>query len=154
MDVRFINPVLDAMRNVLGAMARVEVRAGTPSLKRDQDALGEVTGLMNLTGPKARISVAITFPEVVIERIAAQMLPPDAPRTRGNLADLAGELANMVAGSAKSTLEENGSPFELPLPIIILGKGHMITHRCHGPTILLPFSTDLGGYYVEVCYEA
>ena len=43
MDVRFINPVLETLMNVLGTMAKMEPKVGKPSLKQDQLAMGEVT---------------------------------------------------------------------------------------------------------------
>ena len=44
MDVTLINPFINATINVLETMAFVKVTAGKPYLKKDNIAVGDVTG--------------------------------------------------------------------------------------------------------------
>jgi len=74
----------------------------------------------------------MTFPMQVIEHIADKILPPDMPKTTGALADLVGELNNIIAGAAKQILTDDGFKFEMSLPVIIIGAEHIITHKAHG----------------------
>lgn len=48
MEAKFINPVLHSMVNVLSTMAKLEPKPEKPSLKKDDIALGEVTGIMSM----------------------------------------------------------------------------------------------------------
>lgn len=153
METKFINPVLTAMVSTLKTMTQVDFKPGTPSVKKDSVSKGDITGIMSLSGPSAKISIAMTFPVQVMERIADKILPPDAPKTTGALADLVGELNNIIAGAAKQILTDDGFKFEMSLPVIIIGAEHIITHKARGPSILLPVTSDLGGFYVEICYE-
>ena len=153
MEAKFINPVLTAMVSTLKAMAQIDVKPGTPEVKKDTISKGDITGIMSLSGPSAKISIAMAFPINVIQNIADKMLPPDAPKTPGALADLVGELNNIIAGAAKQILHDDGYQFELSLPVIIIGAEHIITHKANGPSILLPVRSDLGGFYVEICYQ-
>ena len=50
MDVTLINPFINATINVLETMAFVTVTAEKPYLKKDNIAVGDVTGVMGLTG--------------------------------------------------------------------------------------------------------
>lgn len=153
MDAKFINPILEAIVSIVKSMGKVEPKPGKAEVKKDIMARGEITGLMLLTGSKATVSIAVTFQENVIRSIAENMLPPDAPKTRGSLADLAGELANMIAGETKQRLEAMNYTLDMSLPVIIYGPKHAIAHQAHGPTVLLPLSTEVGGFFVEFCYE-
>lgn len=153
MEAKFINPVLTAMVSTLKTMAQIDIKTGTPTVKKDSISKGDITGIMSLSGPSAKISIAMTFPIQVIQHIADKMLPPDAPKTTGALADLVGELNNIITGAAKQILADDGFKFEMSLPVIIIGAEHVITHKASGPSILLPVTSDLGGFYVEICYE-
>ena len=77
MDVRLINPVLETMINVLSTMANLRPDVGKPSLKKDEIARGEVTGIMNMVSPQVRASLAITFTKPVILDIVQRMLGED-----------------------------------------------------------------------------
>ena len=153
MEAKFINPMLTAMVNTLKTMAQIDVKPGIPTVKKDSISMGEITGIMSLSGPSAKISIAMTFPLKVIEHIADKILPPDAAKTPGALADLVGEINNIITGAAKQILIDDGFEFEMSLPIIIIGAEHIITHKTHGPSILLPVTSDIGGFYVEISYE-
>ncbi|CAK0754797.1 hypothetical protein CCP3SC15_10056 [Gammaproteobacteria bacterium] len=54
MNVEFVNPFLDALLNVLTTMAQTEAHRQFIGLKNDAVARGEVTGLIAMTGKKAR----------------------------------------------------------------------------------------------------
>jgi len=150
MDVRFVNPVLDSIINVLSTMANMTPEPGAPSIKEDTHALGVVTGVIDFKGPKEHVSTAISFSKHVALEITERML-----RTRPNdideiVEDLVGEISNMMAGGAKGKLEAEGYDFELTLPSVATGEGHEVPHRIEGKTILLPFKTDAGEFFVEI----
>ena len=112
-----------------------------------------LTGLMSMMGEKATASIALTFTEAAILHIARKMLPGEIFKIDGVVIDLAGELANMVLGGAKSDLEAKGYLFQLSLPTIIVGSDYLIAHRTKAPIIILPFSMPEGDFYVEASYE-
>lgn len=152
MEAKFINPVLHSMVNVLSTMAKLEPKPEKPSLKKDDIALGEVTGIMSMEGEQAKGSLAISFPKAVILEINKRMLQVEKTEIDEMVEDLTGELANMVIGGAKRILEEDGYDFALTLPKIVSGTNHIVKHSVDGPVILLPFSTEPGTFYVEICF--
>lgn len=151
MDVKFINPILDSIVNVLTVMANLTPSAGKPELKAGTQAPGVVSGLISLEGKKAAASVAISFSKPVILEITRRMLRTDVPEVDDMVQDLVGEIANMMVGGAKSALENKGYDFTLTLPSVIAGEPHEIIHPLAGETIILPFSVEAGEFYVEVC---
>ena len=124
MNVNYINPVLESLVNVLGTMAQLTARPGKPSIKQEQSAQGDVTGIMSMFGPEARGSIAITFTAPVILELARRMLHEVYPSVNGMVIDLVGEITNMVTGGAKGLLEEQGHKFDMSLPTMVAGPDH------------------------------
>ncbi len=164
MEAQFINPVIVSVLNVLTTMAHIEPNTGVPSRKKPEEFVKgkNITGLMTMVGKKevianlskrAAASIALTFTEAAILHIATKMMPMEINKIDGVVVDLAGEIANMVLGGAKSDLEEKGYIFQMSLPTIILGTDYLIAHRIKSPIIIVPFSMPEGNFYVEVGYE-
>lgn len=157
MKVNFINPVLKSTLIVFSMMAHIELKVGTPEVKKKLHIVEgkNITGLMDMVGPKGKASIALTFSESAILQIAKNMMPPDTVVTSidGMVIDLVGELANMVLGGAKSELENEGYLFKLSLPTIIFGSDYLIAHKTNAPIIRLPFTMPVGDFYIEAGYE-
>ena len=153
MNVEFINPFLDAILNVLSTMAQTEAITGKAYIKDDSQALGDVTGMIGLAGNQVRGSLAITFTEAAILNISSKMLGESLDSIDGTVRDVVGEITNMVSGGAKKVLSEKGYKFEMAIPTTITGKSHSITHKTKGAIIVVPFTTEAGNFFVEVCFE-
>ncbi len=153
MDVNNINPALSSIVNVLTTMAGITPTIGKPSIKKDERALGVVTGLIDLVGKDTTGSLAISFSKPVALEIAHNMLRIETDVVDDMIQDLVGEIANMVAGGAKAIYDKQGINFELTLPTVLTGENHQIIHSFKGTTILLPFSTSAGDFYIEACFS-
>ena len=152
MDVNHINPALSSIVNVLTTMASITPSIGKPSIKKDDISLGVVTGIIDLVGKDANGSLAISFSKAVALELAQNMLRIETDVIDEMIEDLIGEMANMVAGGAKAIYDEQGIDFELTLPKVLTGINHQVKHSFIGTTLLLPFTTDAGEFYVEACF--
>ena len=63
-------------------------------------------------------------------------------------ADAIGELANMVAGSAKRDL--CGIRCGISLPTVVIGREHIFPHSRKAPRLVVPCKTVLGDFFLEV----
>lgn len=152
MDVKHINPALSSIVNILTTMASITPTIGKPSIKKDNISLGVVTGIIDLVGKDANGSLSISFSKPVALELANNMLRLETDVVDEMVEDLVGEMANMVAGGAKAIYDEQGTDFELTLPKVLTGENHSIKHSFIGTTILLPFTTNAGEFYVEACF--
>ena len=150
MDVRFINPFLEATIDVLKTMAFVESRPGKPYLKKDNLAKGDVSGIIGFTGA-ATGSMALSFSEKCILTIVSNMLGEESKEINSDIKDAVGEITNMVSGAARKNLESLGLSISAAIPTVIAGKGHSVSHVMGGPSIIIPFETDYGPFFVDVC---
>ena len=144
MDVKFINPFLNGTINVLKTMAFVEVQPGKPFLKKDHLALGDVTGIIGLTGT-ATGSLSVTFNFALIQMIMSNMLGEDVSEVTNDVRDAVGELTNMISGDARRMLQQEGLTLNAAIPTIVAGKDHTIKHVVSGPIIVIPFTAEGGG---------
>ena len=149
----FINPFLESIVNVLETMANVKVTAGKPVRKEEDAAHGDVTGIIGMASNQAKGSLAITFSSEAIFDIARRMLGEEVSEVDSTVTDLVGEITNMVTGGAKRLLAEEGYDFDMAIPAVVSGKNHNISHKSSGPKIMIPFSTQAGKFFVEICFE-
>ena len=152
MDVTLINPFINATINVLETMAFMTVTAGKPYVKQDNTAVGDVTGVLGLTGV-AHGTIAVTFEEECILTVVSNMLGEKMDSLNEDIADAVGELTNMISGQARKELDEVGRVFKAAIPSVITGRNHSIRHYSDGPKIAIPFETNGGDFTIEVCFE-
>jgi len=152
MDVKLVNPFINATINVLETMAFINVNAGKPYLKKENVAVGDVTGVLGLTGV-ANGTISVTFEEKCILAIVSNMFGETMEELNSEIADAVGELTNMVAGQARRELSEMGKVLKAAIPSVVAGRNHSITHYTDGPKIAIPFETENGAFTIEVCFE-
>ncbi len=152
MKVEFINPFLESMTKVLATMAHTTSKPGKAAVKKNSTASGVVTGIIGMAGEQVKGSFAVSFSESLILEIARRMLGEESPKMDETVTDMVGELTNMATGGAKALLADQGFEFDMAIPVVISGQGHKIEHSASGPTIVVPFNTDAGDFFIEVSF--
>ncbi len=152
MNIEFINPFINATMSVLETMCMLPSTPGTPYVKKDNKAIGDVSGILGLAGEQTG-SFAVSFSESCILRAVSNMLGEEITTLNKDVEDAVGEITNMISGGARRELGENGFHFEMALPTVVIGKNHSISHIGRGETVVIPFSTDAGPYVVEVSFS-
>jgi len=150
MDVKYINPFLEGTISVLKTMARTEPVAGKPYLKKGNQAKGDVSGIIGFTG-SARGSLAISFSKAAILKIVSNMIGENYKEINDEVRDAVGEITNMISGVARKMLESQGLNIQAAIPTIVSGENHAILHVLGGPSVIIPFQTEAGQFYVDVC---
>jgi chemotaxis protein CheX len=147
MQVELLNPFLNATVEVFRTMLACELTRGQPSLKTNSSPQYEVSGLIGLTGKFQGMVVVSLGRETAIQATEV-LLSERPPEINAQVVDAVGELTNMIAGSAKSRLEQ----FQLSvgLPSVICGKHHCIGFPSNSTPIRLPFDSPFGPVCVDV----
>lgn len=152
MDVKYINPFLEGTVSVLKTMAMIEPVAGKPYLKKDNHSRGDVSGIIGFTG-SAKGSLAISFSKASILKIISNMLGENHTEVNGEVRDAVGEITNMISGVARKNLEAQGLNILAAIPTVVSGENHAILHVLGGPSIIIPFETSAGPFYVDICLD-
>ncbi len=153
MDVKIINPFLVAAIHVLKTMANVEPKPGPPFLKKDSQALGDVSAVIGITGA-AQGSMSLTFTEPCIKAIVSNLLGITVTEVNEEITDAVGELTNMICGDARRRLAEQGYVLQAGIPTVVSGKNHAIIHIHKGPRLAVPFETPDGKFVIEVAFNS
>jgi len=152
MDVKLINPFVDATISVLETMASIKAMSGEPYLKKAMLAKGEVTGVIGLTGEVSG-TLSVSFTETSILSVVSNMFGEEMKEMNEEIRDAVGEITNIISGQARQKLEESGRSLKAAIPTVITGKNHTITHITPYPVFAVDFSTDNGEFTIEVCIE-
>ncbi|MBV1883568.1 MAG: chemotaxis protein CheX [Pseudomonadales bacterium] len=150
MDVTVINPFISSLSDVLNNMTDLEYKIDKIHLKTPADNPRNVTGFIDLSAETAKGSLAICFDKAVILQVYEKLLGEIVTEINEEVEDCVGEITNMVCGSAKALLAEQGHQLELSTPTVIIGDTKEIPHFQPKPIIIIPFLTDNGNFHIEV----
>lgn len=147
MDVTYVNPFMKATMNVFKTMIGIEAKAGKPMLKKDKSPSFDISAIIGLSG-QAQGSITLSFPKLVALKIVSAMLEAPIKVVGPEVSDGVGEIVNIVAGNAKQDLASY--QLSISLPQVVIGKDHEIARLSGIPTLVVPFSSDMGEFAMEV----
>jgi chemotaxis protein CheX len=146
-NVEFINPFVAATQDVFSTMLGQTLTRGAIGLIKDHAPVHEVNGLIGLTGRCQGMVVVSIGRDTAL--VAAEIMLGSRPNElNGEVADAVGELANMIAGAAKTQLAEYN--LSIGLPTVICGKSHSISFPSKSRPIAIPFDSAIGPVCIEV----
>ena len=143
---KMIVPFVNSVRNVFATMVKVQTTLGKPALKSTPTLSYDVSGVIGFSG-QAIGSVVVSFQRNAAEALASAFAGTPLKIEEPDFADAIGELANMIAGNAKKDL---GTVASITVPSVIIGAGHTIARLSDVPCVVIPCSTPVGDFAVEV----
>jgi chemotaxis protein CheX len=150
MDAQLINPFISATTNALEMMAGITAVRGAPFVKGGFHAFADISGIIGLAG-EVKGAVVLSFSQGlairIFEAMTGEALGADDPAA---MADVVGELANMVAGGAKGALAEQGMTYRISVPTVVTGKEHFVSYKTDGPCLVVPFTVDEETFWVQI----
>lgn len=145
--VEYINPFLSAAGNVFRTMLECDIQRGELYLKGHRQPDHEISGIIGLSG-KAVGTVVLSLSREVALGAAGHMLAEEFNEINADVVDVVGELTNMIAGNAKSKLEQFA--MNISLPNVVIGKNHTVAFPTGVTPIGIPFTCKWGGVCVDV----
>lgn len=111
-----------------------------------------LTGTINESGKAISCGITLMFEKNVAESFfkAMMMMGDDDPVVEAELKDAIGELANMVAGGAKSSLQDQGIALAIGLPSTVVGENHNISGPRNAARFALVPQSDKGPFTIAV----
>jgi chemotaxis protein CheX len=154
-SMEFIKPFIAAVHLALSTQANTPVKTGKPFMKKEETKtqLG-VVAVINLISDQFIGSISILFSTAVFLKIYENMLGEKITQITKESEDAAAELLNIIFGLAKMKLNnEKGYTIQKAIPTVLTGENLHVATSSAGPTIVLPFETSEGEFYVEVLFE-
>ncbi len=155
MKIEYIQPFINATRKVLSTMASMESKPMKPTLKEANNfkAKGDISSCIDLSG-ECKGSIGLSFTTNCILAVAKLMLGEEFAELDDEVADMVGELVNMISGDARRQLVSLGFSFSAGIPKISSGENHVIQHAVNERIIVIPFTTDHGSFFIETCFDS
>lgn len=145
-DPKLIVPFVNSVREVFTKMVNVATTVAGVQIKGNPAPTYDVSGIIGFSG-EVTGSVVVSFQKEAAIRLVNALAGMDIEFGTPDFADAIGELANMIAGSAKKDL---GAPANISVPNVIIGGGHVIARLRDVPCIVIPCKTPVGDFAVEV----
>jgi chemotaxis protein CheX len=144
--------IIEATSEIFSTMVMMEITGEEPSDQLANPLFSIVTGMVGLAGTHRGI-LAIHTPYDLAKTITANFLGIEVEEIDNDVKDAIGELANMIGGSVKSILSQNGKDISLSLPSVISGAEYNFNCQVDGEIIVIPFSSPSGSFHVELQYK-
>lgn len=129
----------------LGAFQTLKVQR--PELLSSMKDLNiKIRGKIIIKSPFFKGSLLISFPDKTYLNLYEKMTQVVAKQIDKENEDFAGELANIVYGQMKKSLEEQGVHLDMAIPVTDL-SGAL---RGRDPVFVIPISSDLGEFFVKL----
>jgi chemotaxis protein CheX len=159
--ISFAKPFISATRNVFETMANSKINPGAPQIKKEKKSWGDYSATLGLTGvittdgvkKEFRGMLVISFPEQTYLKIASAILMEEHLSYNDDIADVGGEIVNIIVGNAKRDLNELGLVTEMAVPTMISGPEHIINYPKAAQIVLIPMDSDHGKFFMEICYS-
>jgi chemotaxis protein CheX len=152
MDVTLVNPFVEGALHILDTTAFVKVKPDTPFLKKDSRPLGDISGILEISGD-LKGSAAISFSERCILGIVSAMFGEDMTQINEEITDAVGEISNMIAGHVTTKIAEMDKRVKVKFVKVCTGDESIDHIKEGGHVLVLPFRTTKGRMVIEVCYD-
>lgn len=146
MEAMWVNAFCDTTINVIKTMFSVEAKPGTPRLKGEPYPISDVSGMIGFSG-EAQGSIALSFPKATALKMVSVLLGAPMTELNRDVSDAIGELANIVAGNAKTAVPQ--FKLSISLPQVVVGTNHVVSCQTAIPVVIVPFSTPMGDFIME-----
>ncbi len=146
LDSNLIMPFVNSTMNVFTTMVNIRPEIAKPHLKDDSTTTHDVSGIIGFSGEIVG-SVVVSFAMATAQQLVNALVGMEVEPRSADFCDAIGELANMIAGNAKKDLGLNAS---IAVPTVIIGKDHMVGRLSGVPCVVIPCTTTVGAFAVEV----
>lgn len=139
---------IDSTTNYFEEVTREKAVAGIPYLKGNDPVVLEYSGIIGISG-KRKGCVYLTTTRQMLESLANIILDVDAVTTE-TVKDLAGEIANTIAGNVR---EAYGDSFMISVPVVVEGQARDIRLPDEVQAFVIPLTWKGEKSYLVVCLE-
>lgn len=151
-DIPFAKAFIESVSDVISVMAGMDASVRDVYVTHGQYFLGDVSGLMKLSGISEGY-IAVNFREATARKIIAGLL---GQRTEdlssSDIDDGVYEALNMIAGGAKAKLAGTSHYFELSTPVVIRDSDCKRLGIAGARSLRITFDLSEGGpFAVQIC---
>jgi chemotaxis protein CheX len=148
-NVKFLNPFLAAVSNILTIEAGIKAeRGGNLKLAHDGYVTDDITVLVSLIG-QVRGVVIFGMSEKTALSIVARILGQPFDEFDDLACSGISELGNVITGQASTGLGTVGYKVDISVPTVLRGRGTLIS-TLDIDRVVVPIKTDIGPMQIDL----
>jgi len=148
MNVKFLNPFIEAADEVLQAETQTKLSRGTLGLEKEPYVTNDVTVIISMVG-RIEGTVFYSLDEKTALELASRMLG-ESLDAFDNLAQSGiAELGNVITGRASVLLSNNGYEATISPPTLLKGAGAVINTLDY-PRLVVPLVGECGAVTIHL----
>ena len=151
MRAEIINPFLQAASEVLESELGSPPQRGAIGLQRSAYTSDEVTAVVAVTGEVAGM-VLFAMTESTARAMVSKMMGQEFPELDALAQSGIAEIGNVITGRAACLLSEAGFASDLAPPMLIVGRGSMIS-TLDVQRLVIPMETEFGQIEIQVALK-
>jgi len=148
---QLLNPIISAVIRTFESMFECTPHRTGLELKRQNAPVYPLSAIVSLTG-QMNGTIVLSVSESVGIEILKRLVFEEVSEINSDVCDAVGEVANMIAGSAKGELAH--LKLTLGIPNMVLGKDHEVYYR---PEVARPmclhFDSEMGPFSIEFGFQ-
>lgn len=144
--------IIEAAKEIFSSMIMMDIEAGSNVPARAHPLEDSISGVIGLAGTHRGV-LAIHLPYAVAFAITGNFLGMEVDEVNEDVEDAVGELANMLGGSVKAFLTDNGRDISLSMPSAISGKEYVFEPTKEADVLFIPFTCEAGAFMIELQLE-
>ncbi len=148
MNVKFLNPFLEAINEVLKAETGSITEKGDLKLDKAPYITDDITVIIALVGAIEGMVMYSLDNDTAI-KLVSKMMGDDISEFNSLVQSGVAELGNVITGRASVKLSQTGFDATISPPTLVIGRGSQIT-TLDFPRLVVPLSTDFGKVTVQL----
>ena len=144
-----VDAVRQATESVFLTMLALEVHVQPHQAIAQPEPLNGVVALVGFTGPWSGTGT-LYCQEGFACKIGSAMLLTEIAEVNGDVLDGVGEVANMVMGNFKQSIESHTGPLGLSVPTIVYGKNFSTRSATKSDWLVVPFKAGDDVFEIRV----
>ncbi|HAR41695.1 MAG TPA: hypothetical protein DCS07_03560 [Bdellovibrionales bacterium] len=159
---QFIKAFVSATLRTFLVQSKTEAKRGAIGVKHENTdkLLGDISGVIQVNGTQFSYAIMLSFPKATFLGLVKRLLDEDHTEIHAENQDAAAEFMNIIFGQAKLVLNLQGAGLKPQLPKIALSTEFQgfefrpgeLTPLNSGKTVVIPFESPLGNFYIEVWF--
>lgn len=147
MDVKYLNPILNATNDVFQTMMQIEPERGDISVREEIVTDNEANVIIGLTGD-IEGSIVFSFSKEIALNIVNKMAGMEIDEIDKFVSSAIGEMANIISGKASTGLAEQSYECNIAPPQTVIGKESKISTGTDN-ILSVELNTGLGDFQVN-----
>ncbi|MCP3953201.1 MAG: chemotaxis protein CheX [Desulfobacterales bacterium] len=149
MDAVYIKPFVDAVENLFNTMLDLPFALEKPYIKKEPVPEYEIAGIIGMSGGVSGC-VVINMRKSLALQLVSELLDEEMTELDDDCIDAIGEIANMIAGNAKTDFpDENCS---ISVPSVVIGN-HKTSYPHDIEVISIPCKAGNGKLVIDVAIK-